>query len=68
MRRSLRSVSTYFSTQAPVYQVQAQLIQTYAIRNIPAPVIIARNKRYRKVTYKHKPAPRDINLSYTILA
>jgi len=28
--------------------LQAQLTQTYAIQNIPAPVITARNKRYRK--------------------
>ena len=34
MRRSLRSVSTYFSTQAPVYQVQATqpLTQQYNYR------------------------------------
>ena len=71
MRRSLHSVSTYFHTQAPVYQaqatqpltqqysystylqagLQAQLTQTYALQNIPAPVIIARKKRYRKKCY-----------------
>jgi hypothetical protein len=88
MHTSLHRISTYFSTQAPVYQaqatqpltqqynnstflqvgLQAQLTQTYAIQNISAPVVTARNKRYRKVTYKDKLARRDINLSYTILA
>jgi hypothetical protein len=28
--------------------LQAQLTQTYSIQNIPAPVVTARNKRYRK--------------------
>jgi len=86
MHRSLHSVSTYFLTQAPVYQAQATqpLTQHYNnstflqvdltsstdtnIQNIPAAVVTARNKRYRKVTYKHKTARRVINLSYTILA
>jgi len=83
MHRSKHSVSTYFRTQAPVYQaqatqpltqqysystyissgrLQAQLTQTYAIQTIPAPVIITRKKRNRKVTYKHKTARRDTHL------
>ena len=57
------SYSTYLQVG-----LQAQLTQTYATQNIPAPVITPRNKRYRKVTYKYKLARRDINLSHIILA
>jgi hypothetical protein len=37
------SYSTYLQVG-----LQTQLTQTYAIKNIPAPVTTARNKRYRK--------------------